>query len=342
MGKLPRCMAPWIHTHVTPLNKRALCCFATPFEESEESFENYWNNNQMKQIRLDMLKGNLPEEYCQNCLKNDALGKGIETFEVRDSLKRMFIDNTESDGAVNLAPISLDYRIDNECNLACRTCNSFLSSKIENEALKVGQKKLVLKNLNAIEEFKYHINKGKIKRIYFANGEPLIQKKTWSLLKEISEEQSKKITLELNTNLYHRAFFYSEYRQILKKFKEVKIAISIDDVGKNGEFIRDGLSWEKFKTNLYEIKNDDLFNITSYDITFTLPLLINIEPLIHFLIKEKRFYTIQMVYPGGYATLLHPDILDTDQLVRLYNRAIELILNKNNPVLNNFKIFLCQ
>ena len=58
------CLAPWTHLHTWPNNSVYPCCLA-PMENpvgnlKNQTLEEVWNSQELKDMRLSMLKGKLP------------------------------------------------------------------------------------------------------------------------------------------------------------------------------------------------------------------------------------------------------------------------------------------
>ena len=63
------CILPWIHMHPWPNGKTMLCC-DSPWETNigdlrENSLQEVWNSERMKQVRLNMLQG----KKCKECVR---------------------------------------------------------------------------------------------------------------------------------------------------------------------------------------------------------------------------------------------------------------------------------
>ena len=327
--KKPICFAPWIHSYKNPLGQRALCCEATPFESDISDFDEYWNSDSLKEVRSVMLQGRLPEKYCQACIGGRNHSAPIyQRFTLPENRAENIIENTTSHGHYSGQPTFLDYRNNNLCNLGCRTCGPEYSSKIEG-ALEKSQAKPVAFKVNSNKnEFKELIfsNQLECDELYFASGEAFIQADHWEVLSElVRQNRAPGILLEYNTNLQFPLSKIEAHKSILEQFKRIDLSISIDAAEGTGEFIRDGLRWNKFVKNVEYIRNSGLFHIKCFDITLTLPGIIDLLPLLKFLEDQAESLSVRLVKPGGYATLLSPYILDDPSLKKLISeRIIEL------------------
>lgn len=321
------CFAPWIHSYLGPQGHRALCCVAKPFVEDYKDFASYWNSKELKRIRAMMLKGQLPKEYCSVCLNGDKHSNlPLNNYKVSKEFKERILSQTSTDGYYEGSPIVLDYRGNNICNLSCRTCNSVYSSKIE-AVLDPNKKKQSFSKL--IEEQRSLIT-AQTNKLYFAMGEAFLQKSHWELLDSIFRSgHSRHIVLWYNTNLQFPLSILEKNKKILARFKEIRLNISIDGGGETGEFIRDGLSWEKFIRNFQSIKREPIFNIVNFNITLTLPFLLDYKELIDFLDQENIYVEAQMIIEGGfYQTLLSPYLLEPEDLQRQCIEIIDYINTK--------------
>ena len=71
------CILPWIHMHPWPNGKTMLCC-DSPWESNigdlrENTLQEVWNSEDMKQVRLNMLKGKKCKQ-CVRCYEKEKYG----------------------------------------------------------------------------------------------------------------------------------------------------------------------------------------------------------------------------------------------------------------------------
>lgn len=343
-----KCLAPWNHTHVNVYGTRFLCCQSSALPESvqDKNFESFWNGETMKGIRLRFLQGEIPEEYCGACLGDSRYSEmPYMSFEVDQRHREELEKATLPDGKVITYPSILDYRFDNRCNLSCRTCDPQSSSVIEENLKKI-------KNLGTLgvheskdvvkAEFRHHFLSGNCRKAYFAAGEPLFNKEYIDLFKEaVKKGVSQKIHLEFNTNLFHSYFTNPQILELLGQFESVDLVVSVDGSGQVAEFVRDGVEWNRFVRFYESVRSNTLFTKISLQITFTLPLLLEMGPMIRFLADSKPEYNIQNVYFGGYSTFLTPRILPSEIQNSLYSRGIKLLSEQNDDqYFGPFIIFL--
>ena len=97
------CMLPWMHLHAFPDGRAYPCCFAQdryPVGDlNKQSMTEVFNNDKMKQLRKNMLKG-LPNKECVKCYDQEKSG----FFSLRFSSNKHFghhiglTDATKPDG----------------------------------------------------------------------------------------------------------------------------------------------------------------------------------------------------------------------------------------------------
>lgn len=255
------CPLPWSHLYVSPHGKMSVCCTGQVMGDySSTTLENFWNSDSVKNLRLDLLAGKR-SSICNNCYKHEDLGiKSMRTGFVESMAN--FVENlpsmTNSDGSVDeFKLLYMDLRFNNLCNFKCRSCNAGFSSSIASEVSMHKELKpftplknpVFAKNAGLIDEFKKHLPY--IERIYFAGGEPMMQEEHWSLLEElVSLDLAKNIELVYSTNCSNLTYKNKLVTDYWNQFKHVIPQLSIDAMGKQAEYWRDGTVWEEVFDNI--------------------------------------------------------------------------------------------
>ena len=278
------CLAPWVHTYLSPQTERRMCCASREPAQNFEQYidtsagtgkyvpitlEQHWNGEHMKSVRRRMMAGETLSE-CEVC--NDRL---LNTNVYRTYFDHLFqhklpevYDNTLPDGTTTMVPVSWDYRFSNLCNFRCRTCGDMLSSSWESEQK---QNHMVdwanpknnwmrdsiraqIKNFqeNQIEaEFAEAVESHSVEEVYWVGGEPLMYEQHWRYMKRIVElGDGGNLYARYNTNL-SRVDYRSVnlYRDILSNIQDWQICASLDGTGATGEYIRTGLDYTTFLSN---------------------------------------------------------------------------------------------
>ena len=278
------CLAPWVHTYLSPQTERRMCCAS---REPAQNFEQYidtsvgtgryipvtleahWNSDHMRDVRRRMMAGEtLSEcEVCNDQLLNTNVYRTYFTHLFQHKLPEIFA-TTGEDGTTTMTPVSWDYRFSNLCNFKCRTCGDMLSSAWESEEKQndmvdwANPKNNWMRNDIRAEithfqdsqieaEFSSAVEQHRVEEIYWVGGEPLMYEQHWRYMKRIVElGDGPKLYARYNTNLsrvnYRGINLYSD---ILKNVRDWQICASLDGTGHTGEYIRTGLHYESFLEN---------------------------------------------------------------------------------------------
>lgn len=260
------CILPFTHLYSSPAGELRPCCISDSFDTKpniKDGIENAFNSKEMKGLRQDMMN-NVRNKVCDICYKQEDLNlnsprqgynAGLEFKEVVE------MPEVDEDFSVASDFQYIDIRFSNLCNFKCIMCTHDFSSQWY-EDMMYGQKsqsdyeknnpKIIKISDNILDELLPHLSK--LKRIYFAGGEPLIMKENYNLLKFLTEHNSSDISLHYNTNLSTLSYQGQSYMELWEKFKRVNLSISCDGIGKVGEYQRVGFKTKKFMENISEIK----------------------------------------------------------------------------------------
>lgn len=204
----------------------------------------------MNDLRAEFLAGNKPTA-CNNCWSEEAAHSRMS--KRKNSLikfKGVTADFTDSK---NYRPIFLDLKLGNICNLKCRICGSWSSSKWAQEEIDIANgnnptaKQQLLNGQwprknpiwwAALEDALEHIE-----FLEITGGEPFLIDEHFDLLQVLVDRgYSKKIDIHYNTN---GTVWPKRGLELWPHFKRVEIAFSIDDIGKRFEYQRFGADWNK-------------------------------------------------------------------------------------------------
>jgi len=217
----------------------------------------------MKAIRRQMMGGVLPRT-CEGC----AVPTKTEVYRL--SFNRRFkhhLDDirksTHADGSTSSRIVSVDYRA-HTCNLKCRTCGPWSSSAwlgYRNEDERKLRTIVFGADLSDLEkslrmspykrEFLDVVRNHPIEEMYFAGGEPLMSAEHYRVLDYLIESgRCRAIQLNYNTNLSLDQTQVEKLLSRVRHFKSTCIACSIDGSREVSEYIRAGLNFEQFESNL--------------------------------------------------------------------------------------------
>jgi len=281
------CLAPWVHTYLSPQTERRMCCASREPAQNFEQYidtasgtgryipvtlEQHWNSEHMKSVRRRMMAGEtLPEcEVCNEKLLNVSVYRDYFWHLFQDRLDQVW-DSTDPDGSTHMRPISWDYRFSNLCNFKCRTCGDMLSSSWESEQKQnqmvdwTNPKNNWMRNDLRTEithfqdsqieaEFSEAVEQHRVEEIYWVGGEPLMYEQHWRYMQRIIElGDGKNVYARYNTNLSRIAYGGIDlYRDILSNIRDWQICASLDGTGATGEYIRTGLDFTSFVVNFQQ------------------------------------------------------------------------------------------
>ena len=248
-----------------------------PWMSPSNTIDQLYNSYQMQALRQDLANGiRVPE--CRSCW--DEEDAGIESY--RQLMTKKYTDigiEVDSHRTISSPPLYLDLKLSNVCNLMCRMCGPQASSMIGKEWEKMypkgsfkndpywSQAKIVgTENEEDFIKWLPHV-----KDISITGGDPFVGKENKDIIKlMIDSGYAKNIQLQFNTN---GMLMTDSMLDMLKEFKYVSIAFSIDDIGKKLEYLRHGSDWQKIinnwnKVNYSNMKKHIYMTVCSYNVWY--------------------------------------------------------------------------
>ena len=309
------CLAPWVHTYLSPQTERRMCCASREPAQNFEQYidtssgtgryipvtlETHWNSEHMRSVRRRMMAGEtLPEcEVCNDRLLNVSVYRDYFWHLFQGRLEEIW-DSTDPDGSTRMRPVSWDYRFSNLCNFKCRTCGDMLSSAWESE-----QKQNNMVDLsnpknnwmrtdirgqiahfqeNQVEaEFAAAVEGHGVEEVYWVGGEPLMYEQHWRYMKRIIElGDGPRLYARYNTNLSRIHYRDMDlFGDILAHVRDWQICASLDGTNEIGEYIRTGLNFEQFCRNFeHGLRYATNPRQMRLDFTLTLPGMFSVDAM---------------------------------------------------------------
>lgn len=279
------CMLPWISIETSPIGTARPCCLAREeitdengekFDLNKHELESIYHSSYMKELRQKFRAGEKPET-CKLCWDEEAAGRTSKRLHSKTRLKELYkLVDWDNDNPDQLW--FLDLKLGNICNLKCRICGSWSSSKWAVEELDY-----MPKDFNKKTHIAYHwLKQGawprnpdtnfwsnlktllpNIKYLEFTGGEPWLIQEHIDLLKfAVETKNSQHIDIHYNTNATQ---WPEDLINLWKDFGRIDIAFSIDNVGKRFEYERYGANWETANNIIDEVNKMKLIytNITT-------------------------------------------------------------------------------
>lgn len=334
------CMLPWVSIETSPIGTARPCCMAheeitdndgVKYDLNKTDLSTIYKSKYMQDLRRDFRVGSKPAT-CQRCWDEEAAGRDSKRIHTRTRLKELY---TQVDWG-NDNPDQLwfiDLKLGNICNLKCRICGSWSSSKWAEEELaympELANKKehIAYKWLRQgawprkTEAFWDNLRSllPNIKYFEFTGGEPWLIEEHFELLEfAVAEGHGHHIDIHYNTNATQPP---TRLIPLLDKLGRVDIAYSIDNVGDRFEYERYGANWEEANRII-----DATHRLQSVykNITTQLCFTINIQNVYY--LDELLDWADTKEFGDIYFNMMHsPDHMS---IQRMTPAAKELVLNK--------------
>jgi MoaA/NifB/PqqE/SkfB family radical SAM enzyme len=338
---MPKCILPWISIETTPMGTARPCCLYTDeipeIDLSKHTLEDAFNSKAMRDLRRSFRRGEKPDG-CRNCWREEDAGKKSKREYMLEKFKHIDVDYKDNNGN---ELVFLDLKLGNICNLKCRICGSWSSSKwakeeldysndpdnhIARKWLKDGQwprkSKSFWEQLDEILP--------QIKYFEFTGGEPWMIKEHFALLQRaVDKGYAKDIDIHYNTNTTQ----FPKDPTIWKHFKHVQIAFSVDNTEERFEYERYGAKWRTSNNN---IKKVHALRDEGYPITTQLCCTWNIQNIYY--LDEILTWAETMNFNSIHFNLMHdPWEFSLARTPAQARSPIMLYLQKQQIKHNNYK-----
>lgn len=235
------CVLPW---YSSELPSNSPCCLLP-------------TGTNIDKLKLDLING-VKSTACAKCWTVEAQGQ-----KSRRQLENEFLDyklnrdlNNLKQDCVESKHETLLYQLttSNLCNQACVSCDSNSSSKWAEIEKKMEQIPRPRKEINLENN---NFNYSTAKRISLLGGEPFFDPKTFEILQKLIENNNTNCFISLITN--GSVTLTQIQLDLLAKFTDLNICVSIDGTGPVFEYMRWPASWNAVCHNIklfYKITNN--------------------------------------------------------------------------------------
>jgi len=324
------------------------------------------NTRYKKLIRKEMLEGKRPTEcdYCWGTEDtsnqfSDRIFKSAESWSYPFK-NEIFNSNWREDYNAKYVEVSFS----NACNFKCSYCGPAFSTKWMEEIKKYGGYP-TMDNFNSLDGL---IRENKVPillneenpyldafwkwwpELYrdlhtfrITGGEPLLAKDTWKVLDYIIEQKNpnRELKFAINSNLGASDELIDKLILNIKKIedenrvKEFIIFTSVDTWGKQAEYIRNGLEFDRFWNNVNKILEKCPRVIITFMVTYNALSIFKFDKLISEVYKLKEIYGNNDRYWNS-ATFL-----DTSYLRYPQHQTIRVLpMEFSNNILDQSKLAL--
>lgn len=260
---MPKCILPWISIETTPLGTTRPCCLYTQeipsVDMTSGTLEDAFNSKTMRDLRRSFRRGEKPAG-CERCWMEEDAGKKSKREYMLEKFGHLNVEYKDNNGA---ELVFLDLKLGNICNLKCRICGTWSSSKWGQEELDYynpdlegnSQIKDWLKAgqwPRTSEKFWSNLDEllPQIKYFEFTGGEPWMIQQHFDLLQRaVDRGLAHGIDIHYNTNTTQ----YPKDPSIWQHFKQVQIAFSVDNTEERFEYERYGANWSTSNNNIDKV-----------------------------------------------------------------------------------------
>jgi len=347
------------------------CCRSHPVGFIDKAnLEDIWNNDTMKRIRKSVLNNERPPE-CEPCFKLED--QGVESLRQRHIVDRMpesrinlypnALDKLQADYSMPFEIPTMELKLNNLCNLACRMCHPMDSTswtdwgEIKEFYKKEGNIMYAIVEEHGLES-KPHLDKFQdnpewwaslkklvphFRRVEFAGGEPLMDPQHYRILDMLAEYGSQ-IEIKYATNLsilgkgHHRTVW--EY---WPRFKSVAVNVSIDGIGEVYEYIRGNAHWTTLVSNIDRIKSIPNISRIVGAVTVQISNVLILDKMIEYFLDDIGivFHSHRVEYPKLLSAQVLPAPLKDlayDRLEAVKSKLPNYKLCKEHPFLIEYTL----
>lgn len=358
------CLAKWHRTNLRLYNGNSYSCHhcfphkADPAELKEDP-SNLTNTKEILEYRQQMLNGERPVE-CSYCWKKEDVGLTSDRKMKSKQFLEMGISIDKTASSLKSFPTILDIAFDNTCNFKCSYCGPENSSMWVEETEQFGPYPTVYTK-KPLDRIKAEIIPNRetnpyidafwkwwddglaqhLQRLTITGGEPLLSKHTWKVLDKVIS-QNLKLVLNINTNLCVPEKLFDDFKNKIQTLpvRTIEISTSIESLGKQAEYSRYGMDFEKWKKNVHSILEDPKvklhINLTNNALSYNY-----MHEALQFMIDLKIQYGAKRIYVSSndvnYPTYLDIRVLPHD-IIDNANKNIQNVLEKNQKLFSQVEL----
>jgi hypothetical protein len=259
----------------------------------EKGIDAFLNNDKIIQSRLDLINGvrhsdcrscwNLedrgmksprePENFWNFLKRENVIPRDMEYNEENVRIELGKINSVDHPFLKARKPYMMEISLGNTCDLKCMYCNHHYSTQWAAELIKLGeisqeQYDREFPKASSSYETKFwewfsRVGRWSIHRINMIGGEPLIipefyeyVERMMTQITEVMPITKLKPTLCIVTNLHTPANYFNRFIDRLPKITEVfdlEILISMESLENRAEYIRNGIKWDRFNSNVHKL-----------------------------------------------------------------------------------------
>jgi len=331
------CALPWTSIEIQGNGALRPCCVYRDeicddkgqiININTHSIDDYYHSTHMKSLR-DNLRNDKKPKSCNDCWQRENNNQSsVRTWNLGLHAKKFLTESLAYESLERVQTLDMD--LGNLCNLRCGICGWERSSQVAMELINdpatdsKQDLKIKIKQYNQLAKWhekdfiwdKFHSVLPSLEFIEIEGGEPFFHDYHGNIIDRI-----KSLHIEQNVRLRYNSnatVFPEQYIDQWKKFKEVSINLSIDDLDQRFEYQRTHSDWNQVTDNLRryaEISSNNI--VISFFVTVNMQNIFYIPELLDFL------------HPFGWT--IHFNLLTEPKQCSIENITVETqqeILNK--------------
>ena len=320
------CVLPWIHSCTRPNETFKPCCrfkndLDFTLDDLKDKGIDVMNSEQAMTIRSQMLEGKRVQG-CETCYREEDSPNTVKP-SMRLYLNKRFNHTIKDVELTNKYHKThyIEMALDNICNLECRMCNSFFSTKLrkrDEHLRKRGMNYRVHKKQQGVWHKYNGTDLSSLEYVKVLGGEVFKTPNFEPFLKWLDEKTDLKLSLEVASN--GTALPSANVERLLHKLKFFNINLSLDATHPINDYQRQGSNWETVVNNGRKLKEMFKHNLhLSVHLTTSIYTVAHLSQTLRDLDKLGWSYTVGWVTDPVELDPLHcPDsvkqwILDSNQ-----------------------------
>jgi hypothetical protein len=348
------CLYPFVQLSTIPSGFIRPCCYYTEFiadgaegrrmNVNRNSIASVWNSPEVRRIRTEMLAGR-KLIGCGQCYQEDRVGttslrlRSFKEWGHHPGVKNAIAEAQSGNGSTTEPVRYLELKPGNLCNLKCRMCNQFDSSKVVTEMRELAAKYKVphlMTQARLLDEQRVEADFDislmpdwskldsfwqeaeallpHLETVSLAGGEPmLLENVTRFLNRAVETGHSRHMKVFLASNFTH---FKDDFFEIASNFELFEFIASVDGFGATQEYIRFPSQWTVVDANFRKAKKRMVPNRLKALTNITLQML-NIMTFTELLDWHDELEQIDPPYhqhPYFLNLLTHPSYLSIENL----------------------------
>ena len=317
-----------------------------PLHELKDNVTALHNTNYKKSMRKLMLEGKIVPE-CEYCNRIERSSKDEISDRIYKSHEKWAIDQipeiVSNSWDYDVFPTYLEVSFSGQCNCKCMYCSSTYSSSWVQEIKKYGAYPTKTSNrsfrntpqplftdnsdnpyLKAFWKWWPDLyNKLRVFRI--TGGEPLLDKNTFEILDFVIDNIKTDLILDINSNLSISPNIFEKFIEKVKIITDKKMKFglytSCESVGKQTEYIRYGMNYNKWLDNCWKYLREVPFGELIVMSTFNILSITSFKDFLKDMLELKKEFPFRVFVDIPF--LMNPTYLQANIITKDFLPYIE-------------------